>query len=139
MFEQIVVALDGSEHSHRALENAKHLAECSGATLWLVHAFVHTSDLWGHDKYDELVMQRKTAGQDILDEAREKLGETTFDIHEELLEEPAAEAILNVAEVRNADLIVMGTRGHGSLQGMLVGSVGNKVLNHAHCPVMLVR
>jgi nucleotide-binding universal stress UspA family protein len=107
--------------------------------LWLVHAFAHTSDLWGHDKFDELVTQRKTAGQDILDEARKTLGDTTFDVQEELLEEPAAEAILNVAEVRNADLIVLGTRGHGSLQGMLVGSVGNKVLQHAHCPVMLVR
>ena len=139
MFERIVVALDGSDHSHRALEHAKHLAECLDATLWLVHAFAHTSDLWGHDKFDELVTQRKTAGQDILDEARKTLGDTTFDVQEELLEGPAAEAILNVAEVRNADLIVLGTRGHGSLQGMLVGSVGNKVLQHAHCPVMLVR
>jgi nucleotide-binding universal stress UspA family protein len=139
MFKQIVVAIDGSEHSHRALEYAKHLAECTGASLWLVHAFPHTSDLLGFEQYEQLVARRTGVGQAVLEEARELLGETTLNVNEELLEAPAAEAILNVVEVQKADLIVMGTRGLGSLRGLLLGSVSSKVVQHAYCPVMLVR
>jgi nucleotide-binding universal stress UspA family protein len=139
MFKQIVVAIDGSEHGWQALEYAKYLAECEGASLWLVHAFPHTSDLRGYEAYDRLISERTKAGQVVLDEARERLGDTTLDVYEELLEGPAAEGILSVAEARNADLIVMGTRGLGSLGGLLLGSVSSKVVQHAHCPVMLTR
>ncbi len=139
MFKQIIVAIDGSEHSHRALEYAKGLTEQFEAKLWLVHVFPHTSDLLGYDEYEKLIAQREGAGQGILDEARQKLGSITFDAQEELLEGPEAEAILTVAETRQADLIVMGTRGLGSLQGLLLGSVSQKVVQHASCPVMVVR
>ena len=45
----------------------------------------------------------------------------SFDVEEDLLEGPAAEAILSVAEIRKADLIILGTRGMGSFKGLLVG------------------
>ena len=139
MFKQIVVAIDGSEHGWQALEYAKYMAECEGASLWLVHAFPHTSDLRGYESFDRLISERTEAGQVVLDEARERLGDTPVEVHEELLEGPPAEAILRVAETRNVDLIVMGTRGLGSLRGLLLGSVSSKVVHHAHCPVMLAR
>jgi len=56
-----------------------------------------------------------------------------------VLEGPPAEAILNVAETREIDLIVMGTRGLGRFTGMLLGSQSQKVVSHASCPVTLVR
>jgi nucleotide-binding universal stress UspA family protein len=139
MFKRIIVAIDGSDHSYQALIYTRNLAECFGATLWLVHAFPHTSDLLGYEEYANLVARRESAGQVILDEARWRLGEVNFAVHEELMEGPAAEAILSVAETRQADLIVMGTRGLSSLQGLLLGSVSNKVIHHASCPVMLIR
>lgn len=139
MFKNIIVAVDGSEHSHRALEYAKGLVQCYGATLWLVHVFPQTSDLLGYDEYEKLIARRQAAGQTILDEARRQLGEITLDVHEELLEGPEAEAIINVAETRQVDLIIMGTRGLSTLTGLLLGSVSHKVIRHAHCPVMVVR
>ncbi len=138
MFKRIVVPVDGSEHSRKALDYAKALAEKFNSTIWLVHAFPQTSDLLGYNEYEKLVARREAAGQKILDEAHAHLG-TDLDVREELLEEPATEAILNVAETRQADLIVMGTRGLGTLQGLLMGSVSNKVLHHAKCPVMIIR
>jgi nucleotide-binding universal stress UspA family protein len=139
MFKRIIVAIDGSEHSYQTLDYARNLAECFGSTLWLVHAFPRTSDLLGYDDYEKLVARRVSAGQHILNEARHRLGETSFAVHEELIEEPAAEAILTVAETHQADLIVMGTRGLSSLQGLLLGSVSSKVMHHAACPILLVR
>lgn len=60
-------------------------------------------------------------------------------MHQEVLEGPPAEAILNVANVREIDLIVMGTRGLGRLAGALLGSQSQKVVAHASCPVLLAR
>lgn len=138
MFKRIIVPVDGSEHSHRAITCAKEMADKFGATLWLVHAFPQTSDLLGYSEYEKLIARRESTGQEILDQAREQVGDR-LDVREELLEEPAAEAIIRVAHTREADLIIMGTRGLGSLQGLLMGSVSHKVLNHAPCPVMLIR
>lgn len=139
MFKRIITAVDGSEHSYRALYYAKGIAECFGADLYLVHIFPQTSDLLGYDEYEHLVARREAAGQEILQEARQKLGETSVTVYEELLEGPEAEAILAVAETRQIDLIVMGTRGLSTLQGLLLGSVSHKVIRHAKCPVTLCR
>jgi nucleotide-binding universal stress UspA family protein len=138
MFKNIVLAVDGSEYSHRALAYARSLAESYEASLWLVHVFSHTSDLLGYQDFEKLYAKRKSAGQAILDDARKKLGSTTFEVHLELLEGSDAEAILTAAENHQADLIVMGTRGFGAVKGLLVGSVSRKVIHLASCPVMVV-
>ena len=138
MFNRIIVAIDGSEHSNRALSCARELAERFEATLWIVHAYPQTSDLRSYDQFEKLVARRKREGQSILDQARKILGEINGEINEELLEGPEAEAILSVAKIQNIDLILMGTRGLGSFEGMLVGSVSQKVSYHSFCPVMLV-
>jgi nucleotide-binding universal stress UspA family protein len=139
MFKCIVLALDGSENSLLALKYAHSLAETYRAKLIMVHAYPRTSDLRDYEGYDRLVSQRKKAGQKVLTRASKHLDELTIDVEEDLLEGPAAEAILSVAEARNADLIVLGTRGMGSFKGLLVGSVSNKVAHHAASTVMIVR
>ena len=138
MFKNILLAVDGSEYSHRAIEYAKSLTEHYEANLWIVHVFSHTSDLLGYQDFEKLYAKRKSAGQAVLDSAKKILGSTTFKVHEELLEGSEAEAILTVAENHQADLIVMGTRGFGAVKGMLVGSVSRKVIHLSTCPVMVV-
>lgn len=139
MFERIVLAVDGSQHSMRAVVYARSLAEAYGAKILLVHAYPHTSDLRGAEQYGNLVSRRKSTGQEVLNEARKNLGGKSFEVEEDLLEGPAAEAILKVARTRNADLIILGTRGKGSLEGVLFGSVSSKVTHYADCTVMVVR
>ena len=138
MFNNILLAVDGSEYSHRAIEYAKSLTELYGASLWLVHVFSNTSDLLGYEDFEKLYAKRKSAGQAVLDSAKKILGSTTFKVHEELLEGSEADAILSVAEKHQADLIVMGTRGFGAVKGLLVGSVSRKVIHLSNCPVMVV-
>ncbi len=138
MFNNILLAVDGSEYSHRAIEYARSLTERYEANLWLVHVFSHTSDLLGYQDFEKLYAKRKSAGQAVLDSAKKILGSTTFKVHEELMEGSEAEAILKVAENHQADLIIMGTRGFGAVKGMLVGSVSRKVIHLSACPVMVV-
>jgi len=140
MYASIIVALDGSEQSMLALEHARAIAECFGSKLILVHAFPHTSDLRDSIEYNNLVALRIKRGEEIIEIAREQLGRTTsIEVDEDLLEGPASEAILSAAATRNSDLIVMGSRGMGSLKGMVFGSVSTKVSHYAGCPVMVVR
>jgi len=136
--KNIVLAFDGSEYSNRALKYGKTFAERFEATLWLVHIFSHTSDLLGYDDFEKYYSKRKCGGQAVLDEALQDLRNTRLDVREELQEGPEAESILNIAKNCQADLIVMGTRGHGTLKGLLVGSVSRKVIHHSSCPVMVV-
>jgi nucleotide-binding universal stress UspA family protein len=138
MFNNIVLAFDGSDYSNKALQCAKSITERFEATLWLVHVFRNPSDLLGYADYEKLFARRKSAAQTVLDEARQKLGTTTFIVNEELHEGPEAETILKIAENCEADLIVMGTRGLGAVKGFLVGSVSRKVIHYASCPVMVV-
>ena len=138
MLKNIVLAFDGSEYSNRALKYAKIFAERFEATLWLVHIFTHNSDLLGYEDYEKFYSKRKACGQTMLDKALQELKNTRLDVKEELQEGPEAEAILDIARNCQADLIVMGTRGHGTLKGLLVGSVSRKVIHHSSCPVMVV-
>jgi nucleotide-binding universal stress UspA family protein len=139
MYASIIVALDGSEQSLLALEHARAIAECFRSKLVLVHAFPHTSDLRDSIEYNNLVALRTKRGEEIIEAAREHLVRTSIEVDEELLEGPAAEAILSAAAIRKSGLIVLGSRGMGSLKGMVFGSVSTKVSHYAPCPVMVVR
>ncbi len=139
MFNHILIAVDGSPHSDKALIYARGMAERFGARLMLVHVYAQISDLLGYGDFERLVSRRQAAGQEVIDTAREQLGDTGLQIHEDLLEGPEAEAILMAAETHGVDLIVMGTRGRGSIGGLLFGSVSRKVTHLAPCPVLLIR
>ena len=138
MFKNILMAVDGSDYSNKALAYAANMAETYRATLWLVHVLAHTSDLLGYDDFEKLYAKRKHAGQTVLDAATKMLADPPFEIRGELLEGPEAESILNCAKNNQADIIVMGTRGMGALKGLLLGSVSRKVIHYASCPVMVI-
>ncbi|MEE4263547.1 MAG: universal stress protein [Desulfobacteraceae bacterium] len=138
MFKNILIAVDGSEYSNKALAYAQDMAQTYRATLWLVHVFDHPPDLLGYDDFEKIYAKRKCAGQSILDAATERLGESDLEAHPELCEGPEAESIINCAKNSQADLIIMGTRGMGGIKGLLLGSVSRKVIHYATCPVMVV-
>ena len=139
MFHHILLAVDGSEHSDLAADYAGGLAATFKADLYVVHAYPHTSDLLGYDDFEKRVARRKSAGQTVLNNVRKRLAGSSVHPQEDLLEGPEAEAILAAASSRQADLVIMGTRGLGTIEGVLFGSVSRKVTQQAHCPVMLIR
>ena len=139
MYKHILAAVDGSEDSIRALKQANALATTFGSRLTLMHAYTSTADIVGSADYSDLVARRKLKGQDVLDAARAELDEGGPKAEEVLREGPEADAIVEAADALEVDLIVMGTRGLGALKRLLLGSVSNKVIHLAHCPVLLVR
>ena len=84
MFNNIVLAFDGSDYSRKALRCAKSIAERFEANLWLVHVFSNPPDLLGYADYEKLFAKRKSAAQAVLDDARQQLGHSTFTVQEEL-------------------------------------------------------
>lgn len=139
MFTEILVAVDGSDHANRALDLARELAVKYNARLRVMHAYPPVSDLLGYGELEGIIAERSRLGQAILDAALERLQGSGLDIRTELMAGPEAEAILSVAQTRECDLIVLGRRGRSQLQGLLLGSVSQKVIQHAHCPVLVVR
>ena len=139
MFQSIVFATDGSEYSRKAQRYACELARQYGATLYVVNVYPNTSELLGYKEYDLLASRRISLSQELLDKVIQELSQEGVKTEREVLEGPTTEAILRVAEVRKAELIILGARGLGSLKGLLLGSVTHKVIQHARCPVLVVR
>jgi len=139
MFKTILVAVDGSEHSLKAAQIAGDMARNMNAELRVVIAYDPIPDYLGEPNLQEAINDRLARSDIILEKARDSIGEVPDELKQEILEGPPAEAILAVAEAREVDLIVMGTRGLSPLASILVGSQCQKVITHATCPVMVVR
>jgi nucleotide-binding universal stress UspA family protein len=139
MFEKILLATDGSAHAWEALAYAQELALRDQAQVVVVHTFDPVPTYLGDQPRDRVAARHVSAGEDVASQATEALREAGVDVVVEVLEGPPAEAILKVAQVRDCDLIVMGTRGLGALTSLLLGSVSHRVLAHAHVPVLIVR
>jgi nucleotide-binding universal stress UspA family protein len=139
MFKNILLAVDGSEHAVNAARIAGDLTRCLGADLTVVTVFDPVPNYLGETNLVSFVALQKSQAENILNEALKEIGEPPGQLVQEILEGPVAEAVLKVAEVRDNDLIVMGTRGLSRLAGALLGSQSQKVLHYAKCPVLLVR
>lgn len=143
MFHRILVAIDGSEHSQRALCEAIDLARLGNAQLTILSvAPKPTSLLLGAPvvppvdvmAIDEAVRHEH---EQVLDEAVARVPESVS-VVKLLAEGRAAHAILEQAEKGGHDLIVLGSRGRGEMTSMLLGSVGREVAHHSRVPVLLV-
>ena len=140
MFNHILLGVDGSEHALHAAKTAGNLARnMKSETLRIVVAFEPVPPYLGEPNLQIAISARIKEADEILKKAINAVGEIPGEIHTEVLEGSPAEAILDVANTRKSDLIVMGSRGLGRLTGLLVGSQSQKVVQHAPCPVLIVR
>lgn len=138
MFKNILLAVDGSYNASQAAKLAGSLARELEADLWIVTAFDPVPPYLGEPNMQNAINARMEAAEAVLKETLKAVGTIHGGLKTEVLEGPAAEAILKVAKTRQNDLIVMGARGLGTLSGILLGSQSQKVLHHAPCPVLVV-
>ena len=140
MFNHILLGVDGSEHALHAAKTAADLARSMKSNiLRIVVAFDPVPPYLGEPNMQTAISARMGEAETILKEAKDVVGKIPGEIHTEILEGPPAEAILDVANTRKSDLIVMGSRGLGLLSSTLMGSQSQKVVQHAPCPVLIVR
>ncbi len=135
---RIVVGIDGSGASERALRWAADQAVLAGAVLDVVHAWLPAYPLVAHDLFEDQALLEDTAHRQLLDAVARVRAEVhgLSGIRERLELEHPATALLAAAE--GADLLVVGTRGRGGFAGLLLGSVSQRCLTHAPCPVAVV-
>jgi len=140
MFEVILLAVDGSEHGRHAAGVAGELARAVKARdLLVVVAYEPIPGYLGEPWLSQAISARTLEAEQILQKAEETIGSVPAKINKEVIEGSIAEAILDVAATRKCDLIVMGSRGLGRLEGAVLGSNSQKVVSHAPCPVLIVR
>jgi nucleotide-binding universal stress UspA family protein len=135
----IVVGVDGSDASKDALRWAAHQAEVTGSALVAVSSWKFPAMAYGAVVPLPYDFDVEGASQKTLDQAiSETLGNhSAVDVSTVVAEGPPALELLKAAQ--NADLLVVGSRGHGAFAGMLLGSVSEHCVAHSPCPVVVVR
>jgi nucleotide-binding universal stress UspA family protein len=145
MFGSIVVGTDGSETAGEAVRQATELAKAVGAKIHLVSAFEPVGNQRLNEERQQvpedmswMVNQREDVDA-TLKEAAEQIKEDGVEVETYARQGDPADAILDVAEEKNADLIVVGNKGMSGAKRFLLGSVPNKVSHHAPSSVMIIR
>lgn len=145
MFTRIVVGTDGSETAAEAVRQAVDLAKLTGATLSVVSAYqpVPKRRLEGEQQDAPTDVQHEIGPREdvnlVLEAAAADARKEGLEVQTHPVEDDPADAILNVAEETDADLIVVGNKGMTGARRFLLGSVPNNVSHHAPCSVLVVR
>jgi len=156
IFQKILVPLDGSEHSRRALESAIQIAKSFNSKLMLltvhhititpvtspeltIQAPVIVPDASAAEMTERAIEAAHNYDKKILAEAEAKVRSEKVEVETELIDGNAVEEIVRKAEEGKFDLIVMGARGLSTIKKLFIGSVSDGVIKKAPCPVLIVK
>jgi nucleotide-binding universal stress UspA family protein len=133
---RIVVGVDGSVQSRAALDWAVEEARLRKGQYLALAAwnFPYVSDALGQ-AWDYEGFQ--SDAQAILEEELARVGDLGVEISGRIVQGNPASALVEAS--REAELVVVGSRGHGGFTGMMLGSVSTQTVRHAHCPVLVIR
>lgn len=139
---KFLACTDGSEYGDKAVKLAAQYAERLGFDLTVLHV----SEIYYTANEEELAVspgfrQTKEKVEAILSKTKKMVEEVSKDIKcdERIAWGPVSSEIVRIAEAEGFDGIIMGTKGLTGLKRMLLGSVADDVIRHAHCPVTVVR
>jgi nucleotide-binding universal stress UspA family protein len=153
MFSKILVPIDGSENSYRALEVAIDIAKRYGSKLTLLYVssvsimpivspetpFIPYSPIVNPSDFLRIVDAEKRAAEDILSKCAESASKEGVEVEKVIREGHAVHEIVELAKEGDFDLIVMGARGTSKIRELLLGSVSEGVVRNAPCNVLIVK
>ena len=137
--KEIMVAIDGSEGSEAAIEEALRLARATAAHITFACVRKPPPSFFGSPYYERLLLSEVGKAREIVAEALARAKDVGVEAQATTLEGDPADEIVSLADNRAADLIVMGSRRQGPLAGALVGSVSSEVIQHANVPVLIAK
>lgn len=143
--EKILVTVDGSESSDKVLEKAKELGTAFGSHITILHVIEDLSDpntfkmnfMAGNDKVMQDKLDKHSA--ELLDAYLERFEDYDAIVEAITVKGKPGHKIVEIAEEKNFDLIVMGSRGLGAFSGAMLGSISNKVVNRSKMSVLIVK
>lgn len=145
MYKKILVPLDGSDRSTKALSHTVELALKLGSQITLMHVvpslppYVNTAvDRLGQAQ-QSIIDELMRNGKEMLQQYASSISDKGIDVKTFTVMGQPADEIIEKAIKENYDLIVIGSRGLGEIKGYLMGSVSNRVSRHAVCPVLIIR
>ena len=153
MFDNILVPLDGSELSERALPTAQNLAEKFGATIHLIHVITRENEYSAArgaesilvsemeiDTVRRLNEDRLVRGRKYVDQIGSQLSSAGAKVESQdaIKEGDASQNIVDHVKDHQIDLVVMSTHGHGGVRRLLMGSVTDRVIRSCEAPVLVV-
>ncbi|MDH5483041.1 MAG: universal stress protein [Candidatus Bathyarchaeota archaeon] len=155
MFKKILVPLDGSEHSLKALGTAVQIAKKFDATVTLIHIYSVTArpvvmpepttltppgvPVMTPADVSKVVEATRKAGANILAEGEERVKAENVRVETALVEGHVVQEIVRAANEGGFDLVVMGARGISRIREILLGSASDGVIRHASCPVLVAK
>jgi nucleotide-binding universal stress UspA family protein len=155
VFQKILVPLDGSEHSLKALEGAAQIAKKFSGKITLTHVYSvsvqpvmmpepSTSGSFGMPiltgaEVSRMIEAAQEYGNRILENGEQRIKSEKVQVKKMLVEGHAVQEIVRLANEGNFDLIVVGARGISHMREILLGSVTDGVIHHVHCPVLVIK
>jgi nucleotide-binding universal stress UspA family protein len=141
LFAKILVPVDGSDNSYRALDAALVLSEKLGSNITVIHVMeeVPITHIGSEKLLKELLEAYKKENQDILSKCSEIATQKGLTIKTFLLQGNPASVILDFSKKEKFDILIMGSRGLGKFKELILGSVTSKIVHHSPCAVLLIR
>ena len=138
-FQNILVPTDGSEFTKPAIDRAVELAKLAGGRITALYVIDQT--VFGNVPMDSSVTaiydMMKAEGKTAVDYVKEKCDEAGVTVEEKVIDGAPVKSIVD--ESPDYDIIVMGTLGRTGFAKLMMGSVAERVVRYAHCPVLVVR
>jgi nucleotide-binding universal stress UspA family protein len=139
LFEKILVPLDGSEHSIKALETAVQIAHKFNGKITLIHVYSIGGLAISPTPVRGFIEAIRKVGASILADGEKRVKAEGVHVETLLMEGHTVEQIVKTCREGKFDLIVMGARGLSKVKEMLLGSVSDGVIRHACCPILIVK
>jgi len=133
----MLVGYDGSPQSEKAVEVAFSLADCIDSTV-LIFAVARPPEPATSVELEAVLDDAREHYEDGFKKIREKARAHDLDVKTDMAVGHPGEQIIHRAEADGIDLIIVGRRGRSMISRMMLGSVSERVLRYAHCPVMVV-